>query len=280
MPHLGSDVAAYVDRQLSSSAMHEASTHLMVCDECERAVRQQRLVKSRMSTVAAPEPPAALLASLADLASTPPPGETWWARLTRATPFRAGVVLAGAALAVVATAYTVGCPERVGDEVAPPFERYVAEFAGPPATVQAGNTITEATMAELDSSGWPCHETLAGDLRRVSGSYTEEGQVVALAYSDGRSSLRLFEQVGVLDRDALDGFVRARLGGSEVWVRGGTPLVLTWDRDGTVFTIVSDADRPRIARAVADLPRTGQEPGPVDRVGDGLTRMSGWLGAA
>lgn len=280
MAHLGADVAAYVDGQLSDPAMREASTHLASCDDCDRAVRQQRLLKSRMSTVASPEPPAGLLASLAGLAAEPPPRERWWTRLARAVPLRAGVVVVGASLAVVATAYAVGGPgERIGDEVAPPYDRYAADFHGP-STAPSGNAISEAAMVQLDSSGWPCRETLAGDLHRVSGEYTDDSQVVALSYSDGWSTLNLFEQNGVLDPAGLDGFETAIMSGSQVWIRGGHPIIVTWDDDGTVFTIVSDAGRERIAQALADLPRRSHEQGMGDRVGDGLSRMTSWIGAA
>lgn len=280
MAHLGADVAAFVDGQLSESAMVEASSHLAVCDECEKAVRQQRLVKSRMSTVAAPAPPAALLASLAGLASEPPAHESWWARLSRSMPLKAGAVLVSASLAVIAVAYVVGgTNQRIGDEVAPPYERYAADFDGPP-TSQSGSVITEAAMVQLDDSGWPCHETLAGDMRRVSGEYTDESRVVALTYSDGRARLNLFEQNGVLDPSALDGFASAQMAGSEVWIREGVPMIVTWDDDGTVFTIVSDADRHRIERALADLPRSTDEQGMGGRVGDGLNRMTAWMSAA
>ena len=64
MTHLGADVAAYVDAQLSSTAMRAAYQHLETCETCSKAVRQQRLLKSRMSTVTTPEPAAELLASL------------------------------------------------------------------------------------------------------------------------------------------------------------------------------------------------------------------------
>lgn len=280
MPHLGADVAAYVDGQLSESAMLEASSHLASCDACDKAVRQQRLLKSRMSTVATPAPPATLLASLAGMAAEPPARESWWVRLSRAVPFRAGVVLVSASLAVIATAYVVGGPrERIGDEVAPPYDRYAADFYGS-TTVPAGNIITEATMVELDSSGWPCHQTLADDLHRVSGELTDDDQVVSLSYSDGRSTLDLFEQSGVLDPAALVGFEAEQMAGSHVWVRDGTPMIVTWDDDGTVFTIVSDVDRRRIAQAVSDLPAGSQERDLGDRVGDGLNRMSAWIGAA
>lgn len=280
MAHLGADVAAFVDGQLSDAAMREASAHLDSCETCARAVRQQRLLKSRMSTVASPEPPAALLQSLAGLAAEPPPRERWWTRVGRSLPFRAGVVLVSASIAVVVTAYAVGAPEqRIGDEVAPPFNRYAAGFTGP-TTVAAGTVITAATMDELDGAGWPCHATLAGDLRRVSGSYTDDDEVVALTYSDGRSRLDLFEQNGILDRDGLDGFEQQRIADSQVWVRPGVPMLVTWDEDGTVFTIVTDVDRRRLEQAVAELPRPGDGPSVPERVGDGLTRMSAWVDAA
>jgi anti-sigma factor RsiW len=281
MAHLGSDVAAYVDGQLSETAMREASTHLDGCEPCARAVRQQRLLKSRMSTVASPEPPAGLLASLASLPAAPPPRERWWTRLGRSLPFRAGAVLAGASVAVVVTAYAVGSPEpAVGDDVSPPFNRYAAGFAGPSA-VQTGNIIPASTMDELDGEGWPCQPTLAGDLHRVWGSYTDGDEVVALRYSDGRATLDLFEQNGHLDRDGLDGFEPARMGDADVWVRPGVPMLVTWDRAGTVYTIVTDADRDRVERAVTDLPSGPREgDGLRDRVDDGFSRMTAWVDAA
>ena len=84
----------------------------------------------------------------------------------------------------------------------------------------------------------------------------------------------------MLDHSALDGFEPRRMADSEVWVRDGSPMVVTWDDDGTVFTIVSDAGRRRVAQAVADLPSGSHERGPGDRVGDGLSRMSSWINAA
>lgn len=282
MAHLGSDVAAYVDGQLSGPAMREASTHLESCAECEQAVRQQRLLKSRVSTVGSPQPPPALLASLASLAEGPLPRESRWARVARSVPLRTVVALAGASVAMVVTAYAVGGPEpAVGDEVAPAFDRYVASFAAPDAE-PSGTVITAATMDELDGDGWPCHEVLAGDLHRVAGSYTEGDEVVTLRYSDGRATLDLFEQNGRLDRDGVEGFTPERMGGADVWVRDGIPLVVTWDdRAGTVYTIVTDADRERVGRAVAELPGSRQDGrGVTDRVGDGLSRMTSWVDAA
>jgi len=280
MAHLGADVAAFVDGQLSEPAMREASAHLRSCDDCEKAVRQQRLLKSRMSTVATPPPPAALLASLAGLASEPPARESWWARLGNSVPFRAGVVLLSASLAVIATAYVVGgAGERAVDEVRPPYNRYVDDFETP-TTITSGTIITAAAMDDLSDFGWACHDVLAGDLHRVSGAYTEDAEAISLEYSDGRSRLKLYEQTGVLDEAGLDDFDRLGVAGSDVWVRRGSPAIVTWDDDGTVFTIVTDVDRDRIEQAIGDLPRSADERGVGARVGDGLSKMSSWIGAA
>lgn len=279
MAHLGADVAAYVDGQLSVAAAREAAAHLEACDACEKAVRQQRLLKSRMSTVATPEPPAALLASLAGLAADPPAREGWWVRLGRSLPLRAGVVVVTASLAVVATAYALGGPKRPGDEVQPPFDQYAAAFDAP-AAATGDTVITAAALDDLSSYGWACHETLAGDLHRVSGTYTGADEVISLGYTDGFSRLNLFEQAGVLEPATLDGFRPETFADAQVWVRPGSPMVVTWDDDGTVFTIVTDVDRRRLERVVEQLPTGSDDQGLGERVGDGLTRMSSWVGAA
>ena len=280
MAHLGADVAAFVDGQLSEPATREAMSHLQDCDSCARAVRQQRLLKSRMSTVASPAPPEALLASLSGLASAPPARRGRWERIRHSAPFRAGSVLVSASVALVVAAYVIGGAEqREGDEVAPPFERYAADFRGP-TTVQAGNVIGDTTMDELDGSGWPCHITLAGDLHRTSGSFRDHREVVALSYSNGSARLDLFEQVGSLDPESVEDFEPAQMGGSEVFVRQGVPLLVTWDDGGVVYTIVTDADEQRVAEAVSQLPRGAYDRTPPERIRGGLDRMTAWLGAA
>ena len=56
-------------------------------------------------------------------------------------PFRAGIALVSASVAVIMAAYAVGGAEqRMGDKVAPPFNRYAADFFGATA-VPAGHVI-------------------------------------------------------------------------------------------------------------------------------------------
>jgi len=189
-------------------------------------------------------------------------------------------VLVGASVAVIVTAYAMGGGgNRVGDEVSPPFQRYAADFVAP-TVVEAGNVITEATMNKLDGAGWPCRATLAGDLHRTLAAYADNGEVIALSYSNGISTLNLFEQNGRLDTDGLAGFTSTRISGSPVWVRTGDPMLITWDDDGTVYTIVTDADAARIAEAITELPTSTYDDGVAERVGEGLNRMTTWVNAA
>ncbi len=279
MAHLGSDVAAFVDGQLTPAAMRDVHAHLLCCDACDHAVRQQRLLKSRMGTVAAPQLPPALFASLAGLASDPPP-DGWWTRVRRAAPVRAGMVVVSASMAVAAIAYAVGGGNAsVGDRVSPPFEEHAAAFFG--ATSRATPAVvSEETVDQLTRDGWPCHPRLAGDLHRTRASYAHVDDTIALTYTNGTARMNLYEQPGWLDPAALDGFARHSWGSSSVWVRNGTPTVLTWDQGGVVYTMVTDADPQRIREAISELPASDGPIDPVTRVGHGLDRMTAWVSAA
>lgn len=280
MAHLGSDVAAFVDGQLSSVAMRDAEAHLQICEICAHAVRQQRLLKSRMGTVSAPGVSADLMASLAALAAEPP-DDRWWTRMRRGAPFRVGVVLAGTSLGVAALAYAVGgsAAGGIGDRIAPPFEEYSAGFFGATAT-PAATMVSDDMVDELARDGWPCHQQLAGDLERTTASLTRDDNAIALTYTNGSTRLKLFEQSGQLDRASVDGFAEHSWDGATVWVHHAQPTVVTWDEDGVVYTMVTDADLSRIRAAVAQLPTRDGSRHPATRVGDGLSRMTGWVSAA
>jgi hypothetical protein len=276
--HLGDDVAAFVDGQLSPDATHAVESHLENCEQCRQAVRQQRLLKSRMGGVGHPEPPPDLVASLSTLPQSPTAlspmapsslKQSWWPLLGMA------VVLLGASMAVVAVAYVVGPAGPAADEVEPPFDRFAAEFTD--SGHRASSSMTVATMAELDEYGWPCHARLGGNLERVAGTYRDGQETVALVYSDGADTLNLYEQHGALDPAALDDFERRVLAERHVWVRDGRPRVVTWDADGVVYTVVTRLGDRRIGQAIADLPRGPAEPDEVERIGDGLHRMTTWI---
>ena len=121
MAHLGDDVAAFVDGQLSSEATALADEHLAHCERCQQAVRQQRLLKARMSGTSAPLPRSDLLASLGSLPASSPK-----IRSTLPGVIGAALVLIGASMVVVAAAYSMAPSDRDADPVSPPFDRFVA----------------------------------------------------------------------------------------------------------------------------------------------------------
>lgn len=67
--HLGDRTAAFVDGQLSGAEAAGAARHLELCQTCAAAVRAQRLLKWRMSRLAAAPvaPPDSLLGRLTEL---------------------------------------------------------------------------------------------------------------------------------------------------------------------------------------------------------------------
>ena len=277
--HLGSDVAAFVDGKLYVDDARAAEAHLLTCMPCEQAVRQQRIIKSRMSTGMVPPPSAHLIDTLSRLHAVPTEQRTWWQRLCRHAPATVGLAVVGASLAVLTVAYVIGGTERF-DGVRPGFEEYSADFFGATATSLAA-TYRRVAPERLDAEGWPCHEVLGSALRRTSVSYDRSADVIAVGYTDGTRRLQLYEQSGRLDSAVLTDFRSWEVPGARVWLREGQPTIVTWDRDDVVYTIVSDADLSQIAEALQQLPTTqsGSQRSPLDRIGGGLRHMTTWAAA-
>lgn len=269
MAHLGEDVAAFVDGQLSPEATTAADLHLADCARCQQAVLQQRLLKARMSGTAIPPPRSDLLASLGSLPVSAPR-----VRSTLPGVIGAAMVLIGASMVVVAAAYAVAPTMREADPVSPPFDRFVAmesTFGHP------SERLNAAAMSALDASGWPSREHLGVGFFRVDGQMHSRREVVAQAYIGEGETLLLFEQVGTLDDDAIESFDRRVVADRPVWVRPGHPRVVTWDADGMVYTLVTNLADDRLGDLLTDLPAPPPSPSPMDRIGDGLVRMAAWL---
>ena len=284
MTHLGADVAAFVDGQLSGPGMAAARGHLAECERCRTAVHQQESLKSRMGAVAPPSLPPELLACLSRLPGASIGHESVWSRLRRSRSARVGVALIGASLTVVFVAYSLGgVRETVGDSVTPVADKYTADFSSPTVAAKATggpSDVTPATMNRLNASGWPCHDTLAGDMHRTKAAWVDQGQVIALTYTNATHRLDLFEQNGVLDAGGLHGFDRRTVNHASVWVRDGIPTVVTWDYDGVVYTVVTDAGKARISKVLAELPTPDPAKSPAKRIGSGFDRMATWISPA
>jgi len=149
---------------------------------------------------------------------------------------------------------------------------------GTPMRAALADRIDAATMRELASVGWPCHDRLGAALERVSARWVDLAgdKAIALTYTDGDSTLTVYEQNGALDEGATAGFHRSEVAGTPVWVRPGTPTVATWDSQGIVFTVVTDGPPDRLREVFEDLPQQPLRDGVLDRVRTGLARLTSW----
>ncbi|HSI26695.1 MAG TPA: zf-HC2 domain-containing protein [Aeromicrobium sp.] len=269
MAHLGDDIAAYVDGQLPAPAMARADVHLADCERCQEAARQQRALKDRMRGGDLLLPPG-LVQALGALPTAPP-------RRTRSLQAAVGaaMVVVGAALAVVAVAYSVAPSRHIGDPVAPKPER-LASISD--AFNRPGRHLGDRALDELHRAGWPSQRRLGYDHYRLDGRMHDGEEVVAQMYVGRNDVLVLVEQVGALDVDSLQSWEPRTVGDREVWVREGTPRVLTWDSDGMVYAVVTSLSDGELAHLLDDLPAPEPEPTPLERIGDGLVRMTSWLG--
>jgi hypothetical protein len=269
MAHLGEDVAAYVDGQLSVEAAQRADEHLAHCERCRRSVSQQRALKERMSGTPSPLLSPDLLASLGSVPHAP-------SRSHSLVPAAVGtfLVLVGASLAVVAAAYAFAPTTRDGDPVHPPFDRFAAMASA--SALGPRQHLSTSAMDDLDASGWPSQQSLGTGFQRVDGHLHEDREVVAQAYVGHGESLLLFEQVGCLADEAVASFQRRVIADRSVWVQEGQPRIVTWDADGMVYTVVTRLADRHLAPLLADLPAGPRPPTPMERIRDGLVRISSW----
>jgi sigma-E factor negative regulatory protein RseB len=139
--------------------------------------------------------------------------------------------------------------------------------------------LSTARLGELRSAGWEVRGQLPlglhlYDAREIAGT---AGPIVHLSYSDGLSTVSLFQQRGHLDQDKLGGYQEESLGPVRVYVRAGVPLRLTWSAGGTVYSVLADAPDETVEAVVAALPHAEESDGFLSRVRRGLGRFVSWL---
>ncbi|UYM06167.1 zf-HC2 domain-containing protein [Solicola gregarius] len=154
MTHLGDRIAAFVDGQLPVDERRIAETHVASCAECRRKVREQQLLKSRMTSLGQVRAPDHLLASLSDVhrlaAAAEPSSPGWLTRCLRSSTMRALVAVSGATVTVTALAYVIGSPADAGEgEVRPPVEQFAADFnESAPAMPSSGDRIAAPSAVD------------------------------------------------------------------------------------------------------------------------------------
>lgn len=161
-------------------------------------------------------------------------------------------------------------------------------------SMSAGQNVTSPWTAEVGSdelaalrkAGWACPQQLPGGMALYDVRRTPPGQspqVVHLAYSDGLVNVSVFEERGHLDTGALSGYTPTLVDGHIVYIRPsatGTGDEMTWQANGTVFTVVADAPSATVGAVLAGLPTGETSSGGWSRVRRGLDRMGSWVDPA
>jgi hypothetical protein len=141
--------------------------------------------------------------------------------------------------------------------------------------------IRMTAAAQLGDAGWTCPAALTSGLALMSLGTLDGGSNAMLAqYSDGLSTVSIFEQRGLLDVAQLDGFEHDVVAGGDVYVHYGLPTVAVWQSGGMVYTAATDLPEQEVARLVEGLPHESSETDDGDvmtRVSTGLARMAGFL---
>src|SRR5581483_513559 len=151
----------------------------------------------------------------------------------------------------------------------------------PELTVPTSHRLSTQIAAALTDRGWTYPALLGGSFRlsalRELGS---RGRVMSADYTDGMSTLSVFEERGTLDAQSLHGFRPVHVGDRVFYVREGMPMTVVWQSGDLVLTVVTDLPVPMTASLVSGFPAS-DEPAMdgsdghslPERVGTGLSRL-------
>lgn len=136
-----------------------------------------------------------------------------------------------------------------------------------------------ADLVSMRDAGWVLPGQLPGGMVLYDAGVQGAGEarVVHLSYTDGLSTLSMFEQQGRLATDALTQWSRQRMGGPVYVHDYGLGRRVTWNGRGRVYTIVGDAPTGAVAQVVSSLPHGERHRGFLGRLRHGLARVGSWL---
>ena len=149
------------------------------------------------------------------------------------------------------------------------------EHLPPAVTGPSATRVSTQYVATLEDRGWACPRDLAETfaltrLHRLDG----RRDIMHASYTDGLSTVSVFEEHGRLDRSAVAGFEERRTDGGTLWVRPGLPTVVLWEAAGTVYTVLTDAPPYTWGAVVAALPHGGAAEPSSSRLERGFQRMT------
>lgn len=147
------------------------------------------------------------------------------------------------------------------------------------APTPSGTPMQAAELAELRDDGWHLPAELPGGLELLEARSAGDGadRVVHTSYSDGISTLSLFEQPGELDTGSLEGWRKESVGGAKVYAKPTYPRRIVWSGGGRVFTLVAECQQLTVEEVVGALPHSEPDTGLAARLGRGVRRVGSWF---
>lgn len=152
-----------------------------------------------------------------------------------------------------------------------------------------GQQVSLASADRLVRDGWHVPTELDGgsggtmelfDIR-LGHDNDGDGRVLHLSYTDGLSTLSVFEQRGHLGSSGMPGWQPTRMGGVKVWTTGAAPEQVVWSGRSMVYTVLADATPEQLYSAVASLPHGAAKQSFVTRLAHrldhGLRKLGSWL---
>jgi negative regulator of sigma E activity len=149
----------------------------------------------------------------------------------------------------------------------------ILEHLPPRLAVPRTNTsLSLSSAAELSATGWSSSRKLAGlSLVRLRTDRAGSPEAVQLVYSDGLTTVSVFEQRGRLTTVPPASQWDATVGAH---IRSGASSVATWQSGDIVFTVVTDGSAGVLGDTVAALPHDGPKmPTTLGRIKAGWARI-------
>lgn len=144
-----------------------------------------------------------------------------------------------------------------------------------PASVRLPTTNVALTLSNavpLAESGWACQRDLGElSLVKLRADRMQDPMAVHLVYSDGLTTVAVYEQHGRLANGPADSSWDATLGAH---VLHGASSLATWQSGDRVLTVMTNGSADQLARSVALLPHQAPlEPTTLERVQAGWSKI-------
>lgn len=271
--HLGKRLYALVDGRLSRDEAYVAMAHVGECAECAaqwQALRRDRIALQTSGTGIDMSHARGLLDRdrIAEIARDEP------RRHVKAAKGR-GVNIAVVAVSILATGalavgvlWRLGAPPEVGLEIA---EAPDAASASNVQLLGAPGMRSEGSLVAWVHPSWESSNIIPVDAAVIQ---SDDGPTVLVArVLAGGEPVTVTEQKGTLPAGFGSEFPMGGATGHEVYVVSEEPAQVVWDAGGVVVGLACDCTVDILESVASQFPN-GNEPGVIERLGDGLRAVA------